>query len=132
MKTAVIVTFIPRTRIVIDLPEGKTLDEFIEDTGNLDGVVQAAREKMDGELNGYLCGDSLESVVLDEEVPFGSLSEDLIREVPVYEGERKVPCRFAEGQDGAPVHAGDRVCIKCACFKGWLNPKTIRCSHPAE
>lgn len=66
MKTAVIVTFIPRTRIVIDLPEGKTLDEFIEDTGNLDGVVQAAREKMDGELNGYLCGDSLESVVLDE------------------------------------------------------------------
>lgn len=66
MKKAILVTFVPTTRLVVDIPEGKTLDEWLNT--HLDEVSRAAREKMLECPEDYLYGDNIE-IQEDTEVP---------------------------------------------------------------
>lgn len=69
------VEFCPRTRMVVDVPEGKSLEEYLKEDEVYDRLVLKARMKMKEELHNYLSGDNM-SWEEDEECPFGSLRSD--------------------------------------------------------
>lgn len=70
MKTAILVTFTPMTRVVMDIPDGKSAGEYIESDEGFDAIVRKAMEQMVGSPADYLCGDNVEEVKPDEECPY--------------------------------------------------------------
>lgn len=75
-KVAVLVTFSPRTRVIVDIPKGQSLDDWLESDRNLSLVAELARSNMLQEPEGYLCADNMSEVDPDEECPFGTISGD--------------------------------------------------------
>ena len=60
-KKALLITFEPTTRIVVDVPKEKMgtmeLEKYIKD--NLESIVETARERMLKNINDYLCWENL-------------------------------------------------------------------------
>lgn len=74
-KIALLVDFEPRTRVVVDIPEGVSLDEWMENQENFDSVAKLARENMLKDINNYLMGENMYWDE-DNECPFGTFSDD--------------------------------------------------------
>jgi len=75
-KVALLVDFEPRTRVVVDIPEGVSVEKWLEDDNNFGAVAKKAREQMlEGNIENYLCGDNMYWEE-DTECPFGSLTMD--------------------------------------------------------
>lgn len=74
-KTALLIDFCPRTRIVVDVPEGISTAEWLENQENWDNLAKTAREKMAEELPNYLNGENMEWD-FDFECPFGTFKSD--------------------------------------------------------
>ena len=65
-KIALLVTFVPMTRLVLEVPDGMDEQDFIDN--NTDLIARAAREKMLKDAGDYLYGDNME-IRHDEEMP---------------------------------------------------------------
>lgn len=76
MKTALLVCFSPMTRVVMDIPDGQTVEEFLNNDYNYADVCRTAREKMQKDIGDYLCADTCESIVEDAECPAGTYTSD--------------------------------------------------------
>ena len=76
-KVALLVDFEPRTRVVVDIPDGKSVEEYLRDNDNFDNLAAVARHNMvlDG-IEKYLNGENLVWQE-DEECPFGTFSWDV-------------------------------------------------------
>ena len=74
-KVALLVDFEPRTRVVVDIPDGVSVEEWLEKQENFDAVAQKARDNMLEEINNYLMGENMYWQE-DTECPFGSLPMD--------------------------------------------------------
>lgn len=75
-KVALLVDFNPRTRVVVDIPEGVSVEKWIEDNDNFDSVAKQAREQMlEHNAEDYLCGENMYWEE-DLECPFGTLTMD--------------------------------------------------------
>ena len=74
-KVALLVDFAPRTRVVVDVPEGMSVEDYLEDNTNYDKVVAQARAQMCEEIENYLSGENMEWNE-DSECPFGTFSWD--------------------------------------------------------
>lgn len=66
MKKAILVSFTATTRIVVDIPEGMTVEEYVGK--NSDAVRRIASSRMKRHVNSYLCTDNMEAAE-DTEVP---------------------------------------------------------------
>lgn len=75
MKTALLVDFYPRTRVVVDIPEGQTVEQYLENDENYDKLVKQARENMCEYIDEYLCGDNM-MWDIDNECPYGTFKDD--------------------------------------------------------
>lgn len=73
-KAAVLVTFVPRTRIVVEIPEGADLGSCLDNDDFLAETARKAREKMLSYPEDYLSGENME-VEEDREIPYGSGDE---------------------------------------------------------
>ena len=75
-KVALLVDFNPRTRVVVDIPDGMNTNEWIENPDNFDLVAKTAREQMlENQVEDYLSGENMYWEE-DMECPYGSLSFD--------------------------------------------------------
>lgn len=74
-KVAVLVEFCPRTRVVVAVPEGMTLEEYLKDNEVYDRLALKARMRMKEELHDYLSGENM-SWEEDKGLPFGTLPQD--------------------------------------------------------
>ena len=74
-KVALLVDFEPRTRVVVDIPNGVSVEEWLEKQENFDAVAQKARDNMLEDINNYLMGENMYWQE-DKECPFGSLPMD--------------------------------------------------------
>ena len=74
-KVALLVDFGPRTRVVIDVPDGTTALKYLETNDGWDKVAKMAREQMMKSPEDYLSGENM-WWEFDEECPFGSLPMD--------------------------------------------------------
>lgn len=70
IKKAVIAEFTPMTRLVIEIPEGESLDQWLGKKENLRKVSRMARAKMAAAIGDYLCIDNLD-VKEDIDFPAG-------------------------------------------------------------
>jgi len=72
MKKAILVSFSPMTRVVVDVAEDFLTDEFTEqDDFERAKVIRAAREQMiENGIEEYLNGDNIDTIELDEEMPY--------------------------------------------------------------
>ena len=71
-RVAFLVTSTPRTRVVVDVPAGCTLD----DDTVWRKAVEAALKKIREDVEGYLCPDNIAEVEPDMECPAGTFSGD--------------------------------------------------------
>ena len=76
-KKALLVEFLPMTRIIVDIPDGQYVDEWVDK--HVDEVVKKARGNMLKAIDEYLIGDNM-AVYEDTEIPDGELSNDLLEE----------------------------------------------------
>lgn len=67
-KVALLVSFVPMTRLVIEIPADKSLDEWLEDPYHLSKVSRTARAKMLRCPGDYLYADNIE-IQEDWEMP---------------------------------------------------------------
>ena len=74
-KVALLVDFEPRTRVVVDIPDGMSVEDWLENQENFDAVAQKARANMLEDINNYLMGENMYWQE-DKECPFGSLTMD--------------------------------------------------------
>lgn len=74
-KTAILACFTVRTRVIVDIPDNTTKDEFLNSDQCTDIVTQLARENILSFPAGYMCGDNLDFEE-DIECPFGTQSTD--------------------------------------------------------
>lgn len=70
-KVALLVDFVPRTRVVIDVPDNMTVERYLENNDAYDALAQQARNQMCEEISGYLNGENMEWQE-DMECPFGT------------------------------------------------------------
>lgn len=72
MKKAFLVSFTPMTRVIVDVPEDFLSDEFESiDEFVYAKIVAAARERIiENGISDYLNGETVDSVELDEEMPY--------------------------------------------------------------
>lgn len=79
-KKAFLVEFAPRTRVIVDVPDGFDPDNvnFVResDSAAYDAIICAAREKISRDTVNYLCGDNVSELEDDIECPFGTFDED--------------------------------------------------------
>lgn len=79
-KRAFLVEFAPRTRVIVDVPDGFDPNNvnFVRESDKdaFDAIVRAARGKITLDAANYLDGDNLSEIVEDVECPFGTFSED--------------------------------------------------------
>ena len=76
VKIALLVDFEPRTRVVIDVPKGMSVEKYLQDDNNYEALVKKAREQMLPEIENYLNGENLVWQE-DDECPFGTFSWDV-------------------------------------------------------
>jgi len=77
MKTAILVEFAPRTRVVVDIPENQSVLEWAENSKNFDLLVSKARKQIiENDVENYLSGDNVTDYVEDEECPYGIFYTD--------------------------------------------------------
>ncbi len=60
IKKAIIVEFTPMTRLIIEIPEGESLDQWLGEKENLRKVSRMARARMAAAIGDYLCIDNLD------------------------------------------------------------------------
>lgn len=73
-KVALLVEFAPRTRVVVDIPDGVSVDTFMENDENFSKVTKAAREQMlENGVQDYLSGENMWWEE-DNECPFGTFN----------------------------------------------------------
>ena len=82
MKTAFLVDFNPRTRVVVEVPDNFSIDKSWEkmteeEHDAYDYIIQRAREQILMSAEEYLTGDNLSQIEEDTECPFGTFDEDL-------------------------------------------------------
>lgn len=58
-KVALLVDFMPRTRVVVEIPEDMSIEDYLEDDNNYDMLAKRARDKMSAYLSDYLNGDNM-------------------------------------------------------------------------
>lgn len=79
-KKAFLVEFAPRTRVIVDVPDGFDPNNvnFVRESDKdaFDAIVRAARGKITLNVANYLDGDNLSEIVEDVDCPFGTFSED--------------------------------------------------------
>jgi len=72
-KRAVLVTFEPRTRVVVDIPKGMSITEWLnDDNENWAILAKKARENMLANIEDYLSAENL-IWKEDKECPYGTL-----------------------------------------------------------
>ena len=71
MKTAVLVDFNPRTRLIVDVPEGQDIDQYLADDENWAEIAKRARKVVLCDAENYLTGENM-FVEEDEECPYGT------------------------------------------------------------
>lgn len=81
MKTAFLVDFDPRTRVVVEVPENFSLDKSWEEMTEeertaFDNIIETARRQILANPQEYLTGDNLCQIEEDTECPFGTFDED--------------------------------------------------------
>ena len=74
-KIALLVEFCPRTRILVDVPQGVSIDRWLENNDNYDKVVEQARDNMCQQIEGYLNGENM-AWEEDIECPAGTFRSD--------------------------------------------------------
>lgn len=72
MKKAFLVSFDVMTRVVIDVPEGASVEDIENDDKLFDQLVSQARDHVLEDPFNYLCGDNLSETQEDEECPYGT------------------------------------------------------------
>lgn len=76
-KKAFLVTFVPQTRVIFDVPEGFNPGGDDDSSDKiLVKILDKARAQMDAQLDGYLNADNLESCEEDTECPYGTFEGD--------------------------------------------------------
>lgn len=75
MKQAFLVTISGTTRIVADIPDGETVDSFLDKDANYLELVRTAREKFSENLESYLAADNAD-IIPDMECPAGTFPQD--------------------------------------------------------
>ena len=75
MKHAFLVTLSATTRIIADVPNGDTIESFLEKDKNYLELVRVAREKISGNLEDYLAAENAD-IFPDDECPAGTFSGD--------------------------------------------------------
>lgn len=76
VKVAALVTFSPRTRIVVDVPEDMTVEEYANYDGEgLEDITRKARANILSNPGGYLIGENIE-VEEDTEMPYDPDAEE--------------------------------------------------------
>lgn len=81
MKTAFLVDFTPRTRVVVDVPEGFKLGEHAnemskEDLRAANEIISKAIKQMLTNPEDYISVDNISNIEEDTECPFGTFEED--------------------------------------------------------
>lgn len=74
-KKALLVTYQPTTRIVVNIPEGMTIDEYTETINGLDTVHSFASEKMKSNIDDYLSIENMD-IMEDTECPYGTFDDE--------------------------------------------------------
>ena len=74
-KTALLVEFAPRTRVIVNVPDGMSVRQYLENGENFDNLVKQAREQMLWDIENYLDGDNV-TWEEDTECPFGTFNSD--------------------------------------------------------
>lgn len=69
-KLALLISFTPTTRLIVDVPEGKDVSEIENNPEMLDSIIAAAREKILRDAPNYLSGDNVTLFDEDHEVPY--------------------------------------------------------------
>ena len=70
VKRAVLVSFVPTTRLVIEIPEGMSLEEWMLSPQNSRKMSRLARRRMARDIGDYLCIDNMKARE-DTEMPAG-------------------------------------------------------------
>ena len=78
-KVALLVDFMPRTRVVVEIPTDMSVEDYLENSENYDKLVERTRDKMSAYLSDYLNGDNMDWQE-DTECPYGSLTLDKFEE----------------------------------------------------
>lgn len=95
-KVAVLVTFVPRTRIVLEIPEGLNVEDYMERCPDaVDIITDAARRKMLSAPDGYLCVDNMEAED-DTEIPYNSTDENPMAGLLMWDYTEHSPVVMAE------------------------------------
>ena len=68
-KIAILISFVPMTRLVVELPEDKTIDNLENTPEVFDRIVSHARAKMHKSLEDYLNGDNVDIFTEDFDCP---------------------------------------------------------------
>lgn len=74
-KTALLVSYQPTTRIVVNVPEGMTVKEYVDTIKGLDTVHSLASEKMKANIGDYLSIENMD-IEEDKECPYGSFNDE--------------------------------------------------------
>lgn len=74
-KTAILACFTVRTRVIVDIPDNTTKNEFLNSNQCTDIVTQLARKNILSFPEDYMCGDNIDFEE-DIECPFGTLPTD--------------------------------------------------------
>ena len=75
-KVALLVEFTPCTRVVVDIPEGVSVEEWLSNDENFGELSTKARNQMlENGIEDYLYGDNM-SWEEDTECPYGTLKEE--------------------------------------------------------
>lgn len=72
-KVALLVDFVPRTRVVIDIPDNMTVEQYLENDDAYDALAQQARNQMCEGISDYLNGENMEWQE-DTECPYGTFN----------------------------------------------------------
>lgn len=74
-KTAILACFTVRTRVIVNIPDNTTIDEFLNSNQCTNIVTQLARENILSYPEDYMCVDNLDFEE-DIECPFGTFPTD--------------------------------------------------------
>lgn len=81
MKTAFLVDFTPRTRVVVDTPKGFSLNKHFnemskEEAEALNNIIGKAIQQMLKNPADYIAVDNISNIEEDTECPCGTFEED--------------------------------------------------------
>ena len=73
IKKAILAEFAPMTRLVVEIPEGVPLDQWLQKEENLRKVSRMARAKIAADIGDYLCIDNLD---VKEDIDFPAWDDE--------------------------------------------------------